>query len=169
MIDSTNCDRTMLNLGSGKNFKPDCWNVDINPKFKPDLVADMIKLKCDKNVFSKVFMHDVLVHVTFAEARVLLRHVKDWMKPDGTLHIHVPNLDYLAEVLFKSDDETLRHEALKWLYGTDGIGTTDYESNKLRWAYTKKSLTKLLKEIGFTVLEYGIDCSSFGLSVVAQK
>ena len=168
-ITFANCDRTKINLGSGKSYRPDCWNIDINPKFKPDILCNMMELKCDKNLFTEVLMYDVLIHLKPNDARVMLRKVLGWLKPDGVLRIRLPNLDWLVEVLYKSEDENMRHEALKWMYGTDGIGTTDYESNMLRWAYTKQSLTELLEDVGFKILGHYVDCNGFSLSVDAQK
>ena len=164
-----NCDRDKLNLGSGKNYMPTHWNVDINPDFKPDLVCDMRKLVCQRKIFTEVVMHDCLDHMPLQEARVLLRKVKGWLKPKGALSIHTPNLNHLVEVLYKSVNPQFRHEAIKWLYGTDGVGTTAYDSNIIRWCYNRKSLTDLLEGIGFDVLHTDINCEGFGLSVVAQK
>lgn len=167
--DFDTCDRDKLNLGSGKTYLPTHWNVDVNSKFNPDLVTDMRALNCQKRVFTEVLMHDVLDHVTLQEARVLLRKVKGWMKPGGILSIHTPNLDHLANILSKSEDKLLRHEALKWMYGTDGMGTTDYDTNKIRWAYNKKTLTEMMSGVGFKILLTRVDCEGFGLGVIAQK
>lgn len=168
-ISFENCSRERLNLGSGKTYKKEFWNVDINPKFNPDLVCDMMELECQKDLFIEVLMHDVLDHVTFHEAHVLLRRVLGWLKKDGILSVHTPNLDFLVEVLYKSTDKELRHEAIKWLYSTDGMGTTDYKSNSIRWCYNKKSLTELLEGVGFKILHSDINCDGFGLTVIAQK
>ncbi|MCA1944216.1 MAG: hypothetical protein LDL30_02890 [Desulfovibrio sp.] len=36
-------DGWILNCGSGKSFKADCLNVDINPLWQPDIVADLAR------------------------------------------------------------------------------------------------------------------------------
>lgn len=158
-----------LNLGSGKSYRPDCINVDLNPKFNPDILADMREVTFQKESFREVLLCDVLDHIPYADVQALLRKILKWLKPAGYLEIHTPNLDHLIYILRISEDKKIRHEALKWLYGSDGIGTTAYDTNHIRWAYNKKSLTTLLKGVGFKIVKASFDCNNFGLTVVAQK
>lgn len=158
-----------LNLGSGKTYMEGFINVDVNPKFKPDIVEDMMKVKFKFCEFDEVYAKDVIDHVTYSETRVLLRKILGWLKPGGLLFIHTPNLDHLIHILRASSDDKLRHQALKWLYGTDGEGSTAYFSNKIRWCFNAASLRKMLQEVGFKVMSCGTDCGGFGLTLIAKK
>lgn len=161
--------KNRLNLGSGKNYREDCFNVDINPKFNPDIVADITKIDFPLESFEIVFAQDVLNHITPPKAKRLIRLIYKWLKPNGELHIHLANLDFIAEVLYKTENDSLHNEALKWLYGTDGKGNTDYETNIIRWAYSKRELKETLEYLGFDVPILAVDCYGFGMSVGAVK
>lgn len=154
-----------LNLGSGKNYQNGWLNIDIHKKFKPDLVKDIRDLEFPDNTFKEILAKDVIDHITFIEAKKLLRKIYKWLKPNGSLMIHTPNLRTLARILAVEDDL----EALKFLYGTTGEGTTHYWSNTIRWCYSKQQLVKTLTVLGFKILEVVDTCSEFCFLITATK
>lgn len=139
--------------------------MDICAQFPVDLKADMMDLEFEPEVFEEILLSDCLDHVSFAQARILLRKVVSWLKPGGSLIIHTPNLRFLAWQLAQDDN----HECLKWLYASDGEGSTNYPSNVIRWAYSRESLSKLLQVHGLRVVDVYEDCGGFALQVVAVK
>ena len=159
------CDKTKLNVGSGKTYLPNYWNLEINRRFQADEYADYRTTDYPNESFTDILCMDTLDHVSFIEAKQALQKFYRWLKPNGTLRIHTPNLRTLAAVLSVTDNE----EALMWLYGTTGEGSTNYENNFIRWAYSKESLSKLLKAQGFQIVSANEDCKGFGLAVVAIK
>ena len=162
---------TKLNLGSGKNYLSEGgWlNVDINGDFKPDLIADMATLTFPPESFIEVLVKDCLDHVNPAEAKQLLRRIYSWLKADGTLTVHTPNLAHLAKLIYRDADPKVTHEAVRWLYGSDGEGTSAYWSNVIRWRYSPKSLQRVLVNVGYKILSLKYDCYDFAFSVVAVK
>jgi hypothetical protein len=160
-----------LNIGSGKSTvlypenRAKYWNVDVRKYEGTDQIADMRIVQFPAESFIEILASDVIDHVTYTEAKPILRKFYQWLKPNGTLRIHTPNLRFLAQTLAQKDN----HEAIKWLYGTDGEGSTNYESNCIRWCYSKQSLTQLLEAQGFKILSSSIDCLGFGLNIVAVK
>jgi len=160
---------TKLNLGSGKDYRTEYLNVDISPIFKPDVVADMTEITFPPDSFTEIIMFDCIDHIDQFKARRLARFMLKWMKPGGQLSLHLPNLQHLAYILYTSDNDELRNEALKWIYGSDGKGTTNYESNRICWAYDKRAIKTLLEDVGFAVLSVKVDCFGFGLTVVGVK
>ncbi len=160
-----------LNVGSGKStilnpeYRNRYWNVDIRQYDGVDEIADIRTIEYPAESFMEILASDVLDHVTFTEVKPILRKFFKWLKPKGILHIHTPNLRFLAGILAQKDN----HEALKWLYGTDGEGSTNYDSNVIRWCYSKESLTALLEAQGFQVLATSTDCLGFGLKILAVK
>jgi ubiquinone/menaquinone biosynthesis C-methylase UbiE len=158
-----------LNIGSGKSYDKDYLNVDINPVFKPDIVADINEITFPDESFIEVSARDCLDHMSPVQTRKLLRFIRKWLKPKGTLVVHLPNLDFLVKSLYLSENEVHRHEALRWLYGTDGTGNTNYFSNHIQWCYNKKSFKQLLKDIGFEMVGFDTDCLGFGMGIIARK
>lgn len=158
-----------VNVGSGKDYRESYLNVDVNSKFKPDIICDMRKIDFEAESIDEFLVQDCLDHITFEEAKQLLRKFFRWLKPKGILNIHIPNLDHLVYILRFHKEINLRHEALMWLYGSDGAGNTSYSTNIIRWAYNKESITKLLKNIGFNVIACRPDCAGFGLRVIGVK
>jgi len=161
-----------LNLGSGKS-KPtheDYLNVDIaeitwqGQTFTPDLKMDMCDLDFSNDTFTEVKAHDCLDHIEYVECKALIHKIFKWLKPNGILNIHLPNLRYLAGILAYRD----MHHALVWLYGHDGEENY-YPSNKIRWSYSKESMTALLKAAGFIIADIGEDCGGFAFHLVAVK
>jgi predicted SAM-dependent methyltransferase len=154
-----------LNCGAGKSYLPDYWNIDIRQNVGADQIADIRTVEFPPESFREIKCCDVIAHVKYVEARQVLRKCYVWLKPNGALWIHTPNLRYLATVLSQSDNE----ECLRWMYGSSGEGTTNYSENLIRWAYSKESLTKILTEIGFMVAHVEQTCNGFGLHVMAIK
>jgi predicted SAM-dependent methyltransferase len=110
-------------------------------------------------------IHDVLDHITWVQAKRLVQQCFRWLQENGTIDIHTPNLRFISETLAVRDD----HEAVKWLYSTDGEGPTNYSSNHSKWGYTPTSLRKLLLDAGFTVFHVSVDCLGYGLWMLGAK
>ena len=136
-----------LNMGSGKDYRNpnEGWvNVDVEPRFKPDILSDMMDVEFPKDTFDEIVIQDTLDHVSHSDARVLCRKMLGWLKPSGVLNIRTPNLTVLGRLASEGN-----FEALKWLYGSDGTGATNYTSNVIKWCYSATSLKKMLNEVGF--------------------
>lgn len=163
--------KTKLNIGSGKStiLYPDLrvshFNIDVREYEGVDLLADMRLIEFPEETFDEILFKDCLDHVTFVEGKAMLRKISGWLKKGGILQIHTPNLRFLAGVLSQRDD----HEAIKWLYGTDGEGSTFYGSNVIRWCYSKEALRKYLELNGLKIVDIVEDCGGFGLSATAMK
>lgn len=65
-----------MNLGSGKDFREDCLNVDINPAWNPDIVMDMARgifltrhterfgmVSLQEGFYDEIIAGDVLEHI----------------------------------------------------------------------------------------------------------
>jgi len=125
----------------------------------------MMDLKWKPETFEEILAQDVIDHVSYINCKRLLRRCYRWLKPNGTLELHTPNLRHIATILSKKD----HHEATMWLYGSDGEGNTSYPENVIRWCFSKSSLSKILEAIGFTIVYSGTDCGGLGLRIIAIK
>ena len=94
-------DFSTLNLGSGKDWREDCFNADILQRTNPDWIVDISKVNFGEIVgtrfgsvqikpcmFSKIIANDVLEHIP--DLVKAMTNCKNLLKPGGEFHIHVP-------------------------------------------------------------------------------
>lgn len=90
-----------LNLGSGKDWRKDCINADIQPQKKPDWVLDITqvpwgevidtrlgKFAVEKGMVTEIIANDVLEHIP--DLVSAMTNCRDLLKRGGEMHIHVP-------------------------------------------------------------------------------
>ena len=155
-----------LNVGSGKDYREgEEWiNLEPNERFKADMRMDIRDAEFEENSLDEILAQDVIDHVTFVECKELMKKFYLWLKPNGLLNIHLPNFTNTSKMATNGD-----HEAMCWVYGTDGMGTTNYDTNLIRWGYTRESLELLLTWAGFIVFKYFDTCNGYGMRVLATK
>lgn len=151
-----------LNIGSGKDYREGWVNLEVNPKFKADVYADIMEYQPTEK-YDEIVAKDVLDHVTYADALKLLPRIYSWLNNNGLFTVHTPNFDYCAKHALDGD-----HEAMTWIYGSDGT-KAHYSTNFIKWAYTIKSLKLILESIGFLILNEEITCGGYGFRMLATK
>lgn len=118
----------VLNLGSGKDWREDCINADIQPRVKPDWVLDIgnvtwgevLKtrkglLKVERGMFDVILANDILEHVP--DLVTAMTNCKELLKVDGQMRIHVPyDLSYGA---WQDPTHVRAFNEKSWLYYTD--------------------------------------------------
>jgi predicted SAM-dependent methyltransferase len=163
--------KTRLCLGCGLTPDASYYNVDIRASKDVDLVCDIRTLEFPPERFIEILAKDVLEHISFVEAKKLMRKCYGWLQPHGALIIHFQDMRFCALEIAKSrvGDEEYTHEVLRWIYGSPGEGETDYLHGWHRWGYTKESLCKILKDIGFKIVYTEVTCNGLGLLVIAGK
>ncbi len=153
-----------LNIGSGKDYREGWVNVDAHPKFNPDILIDMRDLEQPEDSVTEILIQDCLDHVTFIEGKILVKKFYGWLKQNGVLNIRTPNLEVIAPLAARGN-----YEALKWLYGTDGQGSTNYETNMIRWCYSVGVLREILEAVGFIIIEEHLENLGYSIRMVAVK
>jgi hypothetical protein len=121
-----------LNLGSGKDFRADCFNVDVNPAWQPDALIDLSTLRIDdkglcldtarfgrvilhRNSFQKILANDVLEHVP--DLPGLMTCCLNLLAIGGIFEIQVPyDLSYGA---WQDPTHIRAFNERSWLYYTD--------------------------------------------------
>ena len=97
-----------LNLGSGKDWRRDAINADIQPEKNPDWVLDITKVPWGKRIqtrlgdflvepgmFDEIIANDVLEHIP--DLVTAMFNCKELLSPKGLMYIHVPyDLSYGA-------------------------------------------------------------------------
>jgi SAM-dependent methyltransferase len=90
-----------LNLGSGKDWRKDYINADIQPEKKPDWVLDITnvpwgsvidtrlgRFAVEKGMFTEIIANDVLEHIP--DLVKAMTNCRDLLKRGGEMHIQVP-------------------------------------------------------------------------------
>jgi SAM-dependent methyltransferase len=119
-----------LQLGSGKDFRADCFNVDINPAWGPDAVFDVAspellgsvldtarfgKVRLTDNSFDNAIANDVLEHI--GDLTTAMTNVLRLLKPGGTFNIVVPY--DLGLGAWQDPTHVRAFNERSWLYYTD--------------------------------------------------
>ena len=129
----------VLQLGSGKDFRPDCFNVDINPAWGPDAVLDITSptlvgkeiatrrfgtaLLAEES-FEGAIAHDVLEHLP--DLTTAMTNVLRLLKPGGVFDVLVPY--DLSLGAWQDPTHVRAFNERSWLYYTDWhwyLGWTD--------------------------------------------
>jgi len=136
-----------INLGSGQRPFKNWVNVDLNPKWSPDVVAEganyLYQLESDS--VDKITLHHVLEHYGCGEAARLLAQCYRTLKPLGSLFVFVPDMRELAQMWFEGrlDDAT-------YLINVYGAYMQD-EADRHKFGFTRRSLFNELQGHGFRV------------------
>lgn len=135
-----------INLGSGCDYKKGWINLDFDKSANADITTDLTqKLPFKDNNIDFILLQDVLEHLTKEDAKNLLRECLRILKTNGKIQIRIPDI-YQIFNSFKDDPEVL----LRFIYG-DTSNNDKLGSHK--FGYSTKSLEKLLKSIGLSILD----------------
>ena len=118
----------VLNLGSGKDWREDCINADVERRIKSDWCLDiqdvhwgsmLVTRKGDfyvkKEMFDVILANDVLEHVP--DLVKSMRNCMELLKVGGEMRIHVPyDLSYGA---WQDPTHVRAFNEKSWLYYTD--------------------------------------------------
>ena len=117
-----------LNLGSGKDWRRDCINADIQPRTNPDWIVDISKVEwgtviktrlgtynIEPGMFSKIIANDVLEHIP--DLVSAMTNCKELLTKGGEMHIHVPY--DLSLGAWQDPTHVRAFNENSWLYYTD--------------------------------------------------
>lgn len=121
-----------LNLGSGKDVRDDCLNIDVNESFSPDAICDLSKatglasgirletrrfgqIMLRPGMFDKIIANDVLEHVP--DLMAMMTSCLSLLRTGGHFEISVPyDLSYGA---WQDPTHVRAFNERSWLYYTD--------------------------------------------------
>lgn len=120
-------------------------NIDINPKWHPDIVADGAHMPMFANGSSDLIVsHHNLEHIGCGEAAPLIREFHRVLSDTGSLIVCVPNMKALAY-------GWLQGRVTTQIYMTNVYGAyMDSEADRHRWGYDVASLRAFLLSCGFS-------------------
>jgi len=129
-----------LNVGSGSGRIAGFLNVDIQPKFNPDIIHDLKKpLPFPDNYVDEIYAAHVLEHFSY---HVVSKVLTDWirvLKPGGKITIKCPDFEFVCRNYRTKRLGYLR--AVQLLYG--GQTDPDYDTHFtcLDWEWLRSQLT----------------------------
>lgn len=142
-----------LNLGCGTRVLENWINVDLVPRggrnFQsvkgktPEVISDIRDLPFDDDYADEIMAIHVVEHFYIWDVPALLKEWIRVLKPGGKMIIEVPDLEKI--ILYMSVGETHPSFTMWPLYGDPS------EKDPLmvhKWAYTAKSLEKMMNHIG---------------------
>ncbi len=121
-----------MNCGSGKLFKPECLNIDINPMWRPDIVADLTKpfpdtpqrayetarfgpVRLAPGTVTRIIAHDLLEHLP--ELTTFYTSCLQLLEDGGVLDVVVPY--DLSHGAWQDPTHVRAFNENSWLYVTD--------------------------------------------------
>ncbi len=143
-----------INLGSGKDFRADCLNIDISTQWSPDIVADMGKpLPATQTFTTRRFGAVILAQEGFDEiiAIDVLEHIPDLvtamtnclglLRIGGMFNIVVPyDLSYGA---WQDPTHLRAFNERSWLYYTDWFWYLGWQTHRFAIKQREFSLSPL--------------------------
>jgi predicted SAM-dependent methyltransferase len=110
-----------LNLGCGYDHREGFLNVDLHEFHNPDLLADVTKLDMlPDGIYEEIIAQDVLEHLPRTETVNVLREWSRLLRVGGRLHLRVPSVIDLAELMKKPEHQNIAQQELfvQCLFGT---------------------------------------------------
>tara|TARA_R110000868_G_scaffold167806_2_gene402267 strand:- start:2 stop:508 length:507 start_codon:yes stop_codon:yes gene_type:complete len=129
-----------INLGSGQRpFAAPFINVDINPKWNPDVVADGAHMPMfEDGSVDLIVAHHVAEHYGCGESQPVFAECNRILRPGGSLIVCVPDMRSLAKAWLKGDISTQ-------IYLTNIYGAfMDDEADRHKWGFIRETLTDTL-------------------------
>jgi SAM-dependent methyltransferase len=148
-------EKTVLNVGCGQEPIPFFLKahrevrLDLNPAFKPDIVADMTNLPEDIGPFDMVYAAHTLEHVAALKVDQCLAGWHRVLKPGGAVIIFVPDLEGV-----QADNKPLYHVGDLPICGFDLIYGCRYnmavhEYFEHRCGFISQTMREALERAGF--------------------
>ena len=155
----------ILNVGSGKDWRADCVNLDIADEWDPDIIFDLNQglpasgvslltqrfgeLKFIDDTFELIICNDVLEHlIHLSTAMTTFLRI---LKPGGVLRISVPyDLSWGA---WQDPTHVRAFNERSWLYYTEWSWYMHWDT----WKFDLKSLKFALSQIGQQLMAQGVE------------
>lgn len=138
---------TKLVVGSGNFPQSGFTNIDIEEKYKPDIVADFRTLSFEN--IEEIHARHILEHFSREEALKVLKLWHLWLKVGGRLLIETPDLERICS-LFTNQPERLWADREHLNFALYGSQEADWAFHKDGW--WKEKFEKILPELGFKII-----------------
>ncbi|MFX1569208.1 MAG: methyltransferase domain-containing protein [Promethearchaeota archaeon] len=131
-----------LNIGCGKQYKPDYCNIDLFDDLIADKKMSVLDLEFDDFSCEKVKLIQVVEHLGLYQAIYALSEIFRVLKPNGKLILETPDLEKAFQIYLNSDYEQ-KKDVLSWIYGLP------HEGLEHKFCFTPQMLHEILEKLGF--------------------
>lgn len=132
-----------LNVGCGKKFDLEYFNIDLYEELVADKLMSAINLDFEDNSCEEVKAIQIIEHLSFFEAIYALNEFFRVLQLKGKLIIEIPDLIRACQAFLNSNNEQ-KKEVLGWIYGVPDKGLQH------KFCFPEYLLTELLENTGFT-------------------
>ena len=131
--------------------------IKINKRKFPDGITygNIVKKKlCNKESADNIYCSHVLEHVSYFDAKKMLKNIYDMLKKGGVFRIVVPSLESRIEKYQENKDANKFMESLGCVSKSENTNLINkirflFGGSRHRWMYDEKSLYEELKIAGF--------------------
>ena len=165
-----------LEVGGGENpRKEDFEQLDIQPYKHINIVGSPWSIPRNKDYYDEIYSRHSFEHLTLQQAKDTLKEYLRILKPDGMLHLIMPNFEFCIKQLsmdgkskFLQQYSQLKNITNKEhaMSGIFGWQRNEYDLHK--WGWTRESLEKELISAGFSNILF-LDQIECDLDVTADK
>lgn len=147
-----------LNLGCGEKIYPtkEGWiNVDLGPNPDVDLRVDVrhVNKHLGDNVADEIHAYHVIEHFFPKELPSILSGWYETLKPGGKICLELPDMIKMSKNILQlettGNPDSWLELGLTGFYGDYSGDYGDPMNNFHKWAYTFKTLSKILESVGF--------------------
>jgi len=131
-----------LNIGCGKKFDQDYYNIDLYDNLVADKKMSAFNLEFADNSSQEVKAVHLIEHLGFYQSIYALGEFFRVLEPNGKLILETPDLEKAFRIYLNSNYEQ-KKDALRWIYGLP------HEGLEHKFCFPPQLLREILKKIGF--------------------
>lgn len=135
-----------LNVGSGRRYEPDYYNIDLYEDILADQQMSAINLSFADNSCEEVKAIQLIEHISFFETFYVLSEFFRVLQSGGVLIIETPDIEKAFQSYLNGNQEKQK-EVLGWIFGIP------HEGLQHKICYPLELLAEMLYKIGFTDLK----------------
>lgn len=135
-----------INVGCGKKFESEYFNIDFYEDLIADKIMSAINLEFEDNSCEEIKAIQIIEHLTYFEAIYALNEFFRVLQPKGNLIIEIPDLAKACQSFLNSNNEQ-KKQVLGWIYGVPDKGLQH------KFCFPPYLLTEILENIGFINIE----------------
>ncbi|MFX1573290.1 MAG: methyltransferase domain-containing protein [Promethearchaeota archaeon] len=131
-----------LNIGCGKKFEPDYYNIDLYDNLVSDKIMSAFDLEISNNSSEEIKAIHLIEHLGFYQSIYALSEFFRVLEPNGKLILETPDLEKAFRAYLGSNYEQ-KKDILRWIYGLP------HEGLEHKFCFPPKLLKEILEKIGF--------------------
>ena len=131
-----------LNIGCGKKFDQDYYNIDLYDNLVADKKMSAFNLEFADNSSQEVKAVHLIEHLGFYQSIYALGEFFRVLEPNGKLILETPDLEKAFRIYLNSNYEQ-KKDALRWIYGLP------HEGLEHKFCFPPQLLREILKKSGF--------------------